>query len=483
MFGLGKTRKKAAFRLLTLVLICVLLPLSLTVGQVDAQGGPGNPPPGGNPPSGNPPSGAPPGDGSGGGLGGSDSSTNPVLSSDCGAYTLDGETSESTGQAYDSASDDESAICVVNGGSLTLVNPTITKTGETSSSDSSSFYGLNAAVLAGSGSTVTISGGTVTTDGSGTNGVFATGEGSSVTLSDLTITAIGDGAHAVMATLGGTLSLTNVDMLTTDSHSGAVATDRGSGTITVTGGTVTTTGPDSPAVYSTGLITVTDATLEATGAESVVIEGANSVTLIDSDVTSSIEDKWGVMIYQSMSGDAEGTEGVFTMTGGSLAHTAASGPLFFNTNSTAIITLTDVDVTVESGILVQAGATERWGNAGSNGGTVIFTADTQALTGDLIADEISAIALTLHNGSSLTGAINPDGTAREANLTLDATSTWTVTADSVLTCLTNPDGIADGTITNITGDGFTVTYDADACPALGGATYSLTGGGVLQPAA
>lgn len=459
--SIGKSKARTSRWLITVVTVLVLLiSVSLAMAQQ---------------PSGTPPGGAPP-------VGGAETSTtNPVLTATCGEYTLDGETGDSTSdQAYASETDDTSVICIINGGSLTLENPTITKSGETSSADQSSFYGLNAAVLVGTGSTMTISGGIVDTEGSGTNGVFAAGEGASVTLSDLTIDANGDGAHAVMATLGGSLTLTNVDMNTTGAHSGAIATDRGSGTITVTGGTVTTSGQDSPGIYSTGVITVSEAVISATGAESAVIEGANSITLTDTDLSSSMEDKWGVMIYQSFSGDAEGTHGVFTMTGGSLSNTATTGPLFFVTNSTGTITLSGVDVTVESGVLVQAGATERWGTSGANGGVVILTADDQTLSGDLVADSISSISLTLQNNSTLTGAINADHTAQEANLTLDETSTWTVTADSYLTCLTNP-SIVNGEVTNIIGNGFTVYYDPNVCAELGGETYALSGGGSLQP--
>jgi hypothetical protein len=188
------------------------------------------------------------------------------------------------------------------------------------------------------------------------------------------------------------------------------------------------------------------------------------------------------MIYQSFSGDAEGSDGVFTMTEGALAHTAENGPLFFVTNSTGIIKLTHVEVTANSGVLVNASATERWGNAGENGGTVILTADDQTLAGDMTADAISTLNVILQNGSSLTGAINAEQTAKETNLTLDATSTWNVTADSYLTCLTFDSEIVDDTISNIIGNGHTVYYDASACSALNGTTYTLSDGGTLQPA-
>jgi hypothetical protein len=213
-----------------------------------------------------------------------------------------------------------------------------------------------------------------------------------------------------------------------------------------------------------------------------VIEGASSIVLNSVDLSSEAAGKWGVMIYQSMSGDAQGTQGTFTMTGGSLA--AADGPLFFVTNSIGVITLKGVDVTAASGILLKV-AGGNWGNEGSNGGTAVLTADGQAVSGNLVADSISRLSITLQNGSSLSGAMNADDAAKVADVTLDATSTWNVAVDSYLTSLTLTGGISGSTIANIAGNGHTVYYDASnaANGALGGQTYSLSGGGALQPAA
>jgi hypothetical protein len=176
------------------------------------------------------------------------------------------------------------------------------------------------------------------------------------------------------------------------------------------------------------------------------------------------------MIFKSKSDDTTGTNGAFTMTDGSL--TAAVGPLFYVTNSTGNINLTGVSVTVPSGILIQAAAAQ-CGASGCNGGKAIFTADRQTLTSDLVCDSISSITATLKNKSSLTGAINT------AALTLDATSTWSVTGDSYLTGLTDD----DPTFANIDDNGHTIYYDSSlsANSWLGGDTYYLTDGGKITP--
>jgi hypothetical protein len=165
------------------------------------------------------------------------------------------------------------------------------------------------------------------------------------------------------------------------------------------------------------------------------------------------------------------------MTGGTLSATV--GPLFYVTNTNAEVTLSGVDAGATSGKLIDVSG--RWGTEGSNGGNLTFTADQQTLSGDIEVNNISTLSVVLQNGSALTSAINAADTGKEVNLTLDASSAWNVTADSYLSCLTNPDGISGGSITNITGNGHTVYYAQDACPALGGKTYQLTGGGTLQP--
>ncbi len=401
-------------------------------------------------------------------------------STTCTVYSQSGGSVSKTNQTYCSTSIDESAVKVTNSGTLNLSKSTITKSGNTSNGDNSSFYGLNAGVLVNGGSTLTFSNSTVTTTGIGANGVFAYGSGASIILEDVAITCTAQLGHAVMTSGGGSLSITNVNMSTAGSNSGAIATDRGGGTITVSGGTVVTSGADSPGIYSTGAITVTGAAISASGSESAVIEGSNSIHLTQTTLTSSKAGKWGVLMYQSMSGDAEGTEGTFTMTGGSLSNTASTGPLFYVTNSTGIITLSDVDVVAASGMLIKAAA-GNWGTSGSNGGTVFLTAHSQVLTGNICADSISSVTATLQNNSYLTGKINEANTAKTVSLVLDSTSTWYVTGNSYLTCLTDGDGISGATVTNILGNGYTVYYDKTVCTTLAGQTYTLNGGGYLTP--
>ena len=448
------------------------LPAATAVKTATATSAQTNAPPGGAPPAGNPP----PGAGTGA------QSATQGLSTATGKYALDGKTATENGLNVTTAITDQSGIYVTNGGSLTVANAAVNTSGNTSSDENSSFYGLNAGALAAGGSKIVMNDSVITTTGTGANGAFATGAGSSVALKNVTISATGDGGHGIMATQGGAVTLENVVMNTTGAHSAPIATDRGSGTVVSTGGSVTSSGADSPCYYSTGDITVNGNTCKTTSSEIAVIEGANAITLKDVTAqTSATTEKWGVMIYQSFSGDALGSHGIFTATGGALTNTAAKGAMFYVTNSHGTITLNGVKVSAASGVLLQAAANDRWGTSGSNGGTAELVGIGQTLNGNLVADKISAISLSLQKNSAFTGAINAENTAKTASLTLDATSSWNVGADSYLTCLANADGISGTTVSNITGNGHTVYYNASACAALGGKTYTLNGGGTLKP--
>jgi hypothetical protein len=298
-----------------------------------------------------------------------------------------------------------------------------------------------------------------------------------VAVTGVVVSASGQYAHGVMASGGGSLTATDLTVTTAGASGAAVATDRGGGTITVEGGTYRTAGMNSPGIYSTGNITASDATFEATGAEAAVIEGSNSIAVTGSHLTGTVNR--GVMIYQSMSGDAQGSTGVFNETGGSL--TALSGPILYVTNTTATINLSCVTLDGSSGVLLDAAAGQ-WGATGSNGGQATLNATDQILSGSVDVDGISTVALNLSKGSTLTGAINTAASAKSVSLSLDGSSRWTVTGTSCLTLLSDSAGISGSTVTNIVGDGHTVYYTSSANPSLDGRTYTLVDGGTLTPA-
>ena len=343
---------------------------------------------------------------SGGKDGGFGGSSQVTQGSSANTISEDGTYTDTT---YTSTGDDENALRV-DGATVTLDGITVDKSaGAASNTENGDFHGVNAALLATNGANVTITNATVTSSAQNGNGVFSYGSGTTVNISESMIT-------------------------TTADNSGGIQT---------TGGT-------------------------ANNSEALVIEGKNSITLENCDVTGNMSDTKGssseenvhnVMIYQSMSGDADVGTSTFSVTGGTL--TAKNGDMIYVTNTHCVLTLSGVTIKNEDadGALLRVvgnSASHGWGTAGSNGAQEEFTADGQTLTGNIVVDTISTLNMTLQNGISFTGTINivdnaQGGTAVSNNavVTIESGCTWTLTGDCTITSLTN-----SGTI-NL--NGYTIT--------------------------
>ena len=344
-------------------------------------------------------------------------------------------------ETIENNTDEEHAI-TADGEEASYSNVAVVKTGD-AEGDEADFYGANAAIFATNGGSLTLSEITVNTDGKHANGVFSYGEGTTVTISDSVIETSGNCSGGLMTTGGGTMNASNLTIHTTGNSSAAIRSDRGGGTVNVTGGSYTTEGTGSPVIYSTADITVSDALMESTASQGVVVEGQNSVTLNNVNLTASNVKKnsnkseWyqAVMIYQSMSGDADEGLASFAMYGGTL--TNLNGDIFFVNNTTATIDLSGATIVNEDeeGVFLRAAAAG-WGSEGSNGGHVTMNASGQTIDGNMVVDEVSSLNLYLKESSSFNGAINTDGAAGDVYVEIEDGSTWTLTGDSYVTSLT-----------------------------------------------
>ena len=397
-----------------------------------------------------------------------------------GVYTVDGKEEMSDAETYASTNADENAVLVKNGGALELTNTELHKSGDSSNTDESNFYAVNAVLAAAGGSTATMSDITVTSDSEGSNAIFATGEDSKITVNNVKIHTKGNSSRGLDATYGGSVIATNVDITTEGAHCAPIATDRGEGTITVDSGTLSAAGEGSPCVYSTGNITVKGVTGTASGSQVAVVEGKNSITLEECDLTGAGEN--GIMLYQSTSGDAAEGTAKFSASDSKLSSTF-SGPMFYITNTDAEATLENTELAYNSDILVRVSGnnTNNWGKEGSNGGDFKLNGVNQKLTGDITCDETSTVEVRLTKGSILKGTVNGENTGKEVRISLDKDSRWELSGDSYITSITDK----DKDLENIASNGHNIYYDASDSSNewLDGETFELNGGGSLTPAA
>ena len=177
---------------------------------------------GGTPPDGEGGGGTPPG-GEGGGESGGGSASSSVTYSAATSIT---SASSQSNQTYTSSTADENAVLVsLESGTVTLSNPTVTKTGDSDGGDNCNFYGINSAVMAMGGGAVSIVGGTVTAEAKGANGVFSygnnsvSGDGTTVYIQDTTIKTTGDNGGGIMTTYGGKTVAQNLTITRRLGHS------------------------------------------------------------------------------------------------------------------------------------------------------------------------------------------------------------------------------------------------------------------------
>ena len=340
-------------------------------------------------------------------------------------------------QRFDNTTSDQNSFIGKNKASITINSSVFDKQGNTTNDDNSNFRGQNAVVLVTGGSQTSIKDSNITSNSIGSNAVFATGEGSVINVENTNIHTKGDSSRGLDATYKGTVNGKNLIITTEGAHSATLATDRGEGTITAEAAKLTTSGAGSPVIYSTGNITANNINGVANNSEIGVIEGKNSITLTNSNVTGYKGN--GFMLYQSFSGDAESGIARLKAENNTLT-THGTGAFIYVNNTTAETDLTANTILMpNTTTLVKAAADSRWGKDGENGGHLTLRASNQELSGNIVADSISTVALDMTNGSSLVGAINTDNTAKEVTLKLSKDSTWTLTGDSYVKSLTNED--------------------------------------------
>lgn len=386
-------------------------------------------------------------------------------------------------ETYESDGTDENAIHVTDGAKVSLDNVTVNRTSDDSTGrDNSSFYGVGAALLTTDGTTY-IKNSQITTDSAGGAGIFSYGDGKTY-VADTKIKTSKDTSGGIHVAGGGTLYAWNLDVETDGESAAAIRSDRGGGTMVVDGGTYTSNGVGSPAVYCTADIAVNNAKLTANGSEAICMEGLNTIHLYDCDVTGNMSDlktndtTWDIIVYQSMSGDSEVGNSTMQIVGGSL--TSKNGGLIYTTNTECDILMSDVDITYadDSEFFLQCtgNTNERgWGNAGANGSQCKFTAENQEIQGKVIWDSISELDFYMKDGSTMTGSFVDDetyacnGGAGYCNVYVSKDSKWVVTGDSTVTSL-----YSEGTIVDEDGKTVTIVAEDGTKYVTGDGQYTIT---------
>lgn len=176
-----------------------------------------------------------------------------------GVFSLDGTTEEVTSGSYASSAPYENTVLVQNAGQLKMTSADINKTGDAKNDFSN---GINAAVAVLSKGQMTLSDSNITTNGFGAFGCYVSGAESSLAI---------DGSYVY-----------------TSGVASPALTVHDGGTVSMTGGILSTEGMDSAGLMlSGGNVIFSGVTLKAANSEFLrVFSGENSLTLDATTITS-----------------------------------------------------------------------------------------------------------------------------------------------------------------------------------------------------
>ena len=305
------------------------------------------------------------------------------------ALTATGGTDPVTGYTSYGIDAESGASIVFTGGSITT-----------------SGASANGAQLLGSGSNVTLSGGTtILTTGNGAAGLVVIGSGATLTATGITVTTHGavdlsDGFIAFGAyngssdfppgyPAGGTLNLTDTTIITTGA--GAIGVETNSGGVTnISGGSVSTAGQDAHALFVTGA----GSTANLSGATAFTTQGAGAIG-----------------IYATLGGVVTATSGAVTIaTSGGVSPATGLGAYGVNADGAG----SQINLAAATITTTGAGATALYASDAAGSGA----AGTITATGTLNVKttNASAVAVGLQgNGASVLatggGSIVSAGTA------------------------------------------------------------------------
>lgn len=386
-------------------------------------------------------------------------------SSDAGAVcVIDGQNKTSSNQTYQSSQSNMDTVLVKNKGNFNLRGGTLTKSGDTTDSQKSNGYGLNAIFTASGGSKASIHDTKLTSSSSGSNAIFSTGKDTRITAHDFEIYTSGGFSSGLDVTQGGSIDASLGTISTQGQDSAPIEAGAESGTIRIRTTEIASKGLNSPCILSSGKITATNLTGTAYASPIAVLEKGSKVTLTDCLLQG--DGKQGILFQSQPSAAGLQNSACFTAKNSKLT-TTTRGPMFSVSAVNASVTLNNTALYYNNKILASI----------SKSGCLTLKGISQKLEGRLRCGKNSEANLNLTKGSKFKGSIDAKDAA--VSISLDQSSTWNVTADSYVSEIKN----RNFRCRNIKSNGHTIYYDAanSSNSWLKGGTISLPGGGSLVP--
>ena len=394
----------------------------------------------------------------------------------------------------ESVDDDTSVIQVSNQSNYIASNLNLIKSnGKSTDTESSFYYGLNSAFIVKDSSNVELKESNITTNTKYSSGFFIIGPSSTALLENVTIKTTNEHSDGITLSDTSELIAEKVNITTEKENSNAIKVINENSSVKINSSKLCTSGINSSLFYSSGKIEATN--IEGNSNSSLgIIEGINSLSIIESKLTTNAvglnnNEKFNsaIFIYKEDSKNASAniSNAALTIKDSELSINKESkkyeiAPMFYLTNTKAIINITNSKLNFGSNILLKVESNNEFGDIGDNGADVTFTATDEVLNGNIIVDELSKVRLNLNN-TKFKGQINKNNVSKNIDVTFDTNSSWTLTGNSYVNTLTVTKKDLKNIRKYIKSNGYNVYYNAYNNEWLEGKVVKLSGGGKLIP--
>lgn len=309
------------------------------------------------------------------------------------------------------------------------------------------------------------------------DGVVAQGGGTSLTIDGSKASTAEKGSRVVAVLEGAEAELIDMDINASANASTGVYVDENS-EVVIESSKVFARYEDGRAVESKGKLEVTDSTLQSAKEEAVKLYSGTDTDISNSTIISEGSSSGIVVTNTSNSYDTTTlnlTDVVFK--GGS------KGAAILVENAKTVINFKDVTLEGVKTILQTAYNYSR----GMRETEVTLNLDAQKLEGEINADDMAIINLSLTNGSTFKGVLNYANTAKSMNVEISGDSLLELTDDCYVDAfiITDERMRQDRDFSQVVDDnGATIYYNSEnhENDYLDEGTYSLQNGGVLTPA-
>ena len=373
---------------------------------------------------------------------------------------IDGSEESLMNETIESTQPNHSVICNQNGGTVTLDQNTLVKSGDSINTD-----GTNSIVYTTGSSFTKIDQSDLQSTSKGSSGIVAN-EKAMVYANDSTIMTSNDSSNGLEAVSSGQIIANQMDITTQGNQSAAVNVKQNDGSISLTNSILSTDGNDAPLLHANGTIEADNVSGNASHSKIAEVEGGQHLSIYNSQLSSTNNHllqneliKNGIRI-QCVQDSSTKEKARIDICNSILSTMIDEGSMFYVDGQ-------DTNIVLNKSLL--SFDCDHVDLLHVSNGNVKLTGSEETMVGNITVESHAKVDMYLLDGSSYTGSTSCEeqGTL---NMNISSDSSWIVSSDCKVNCLNIESG---GEI--IDADGNLVTITQQGKPIISGTSpYTVT---------